>query len=176
MLNRKTLSIQIPFCGFHESEAACLVDEVFQEQPPEEVYKEIATQYARLFTTYFIENTGLKVSIDFKDLTSPKYYDEDTDIITGLISPNDAQNLYDHVDMDVLNMVIKDSLGILEGNQLATENWLKPVSDWEPGQLELLLHALLRQSDVDEVDYFKVLSGLKIDKEELEKIRNVSFL
>lgn len=169
--------IKLPFSGFYESVHDAEIDRCIENafdyegtgnpEIPEDFYMKmdyshIWPEYARLYCEWlegkineYLETENNPLKNTFKDLTSPKYYNFETDRLFAEISDQDILRLYDMTDRKILNQVIEDRFTSRSGfssfyhNSLENEGpdykttWCKPVLEWDHNQLENLLIAAI---------------------------------
>ncbi len=160
----------IPFTGFYESEHASMIDDeinmIFETDDnggthavPDDLYKyadykgmftDYAKLYAEVFADHFEEETGVKLDLEFESMTSPKFYNFETDRIFAHISTKAIQDMFtlsedeNHIS---LKKVIADRhtsrSGFHSFYSNDPEEWLsKSVTDWDNIELETLIHAV----------------------------------
>ncbi len=164
MQRRQSKTIKIPFCGLYDSDAS----HALAQQIPDDSYDTLdhpalsvafAELYTKMFAEYLKDTCGITISLFFEELDSPQFYDADTDKIYCKISPADIEKLWDILDTDELNRVVKDMLSqdnplvTFGDNELSKGDWSAPVTEWDLEQLELMLWAILRQHNVEQIDY-----------------------
>lgn len=180
------LAIQIPFCGFYESEANALIDQEIESSfdyegtgdadIPEDFYDhwgkankavEIAfsQEYVGYFLQYLKDECGLDIpSLRYKELVSPRYYNFETDRIFCEISKKDAVKLWNECDKNVLREVMYNRHTSYDGffsfysNKLS--DWPKQVTDWDSVQLQTLLIAVMKSKGLDEIDYWSLMEPM----------------
>ncbi len=169
MLDRQYVDIQIPFCGFHESEANAVInealDEYYSHLPDERfpfklieepfVLQGFSEEYTNVFQNFFNTATSLSISLIFKSLTSPEFYDEDTDRIICQISRADVLALREAVKDDVLALCFSEIPTIEDPGA-------KPVFEWTTEQLEILMIAVMMSRGAVGLDYFEVMKPMKL--------------
>lgn len=172
----------IPFCGFYESEADMMIDHeieyAFNEDIPEDFYlhfngkvvaQAFSKEYVPLFVEYFKDHTGIALDIQFKELYSPRYYNFETDRIFCNISMESVKAMFDYVGKECLNDCIQDRFTDRDGfisfyqesmkdpKQDRSGSWNVSLDEWDHNQIETLIIACLRYSDVDNIDYYELM-------------------
>lgn len=111
--------------------------------------------YAKGYTGNFahqlnqdLEERGIKISLTFVDLTSPREYNFGTDRIFAKISLEDVQKLLDVVDQEKLSTLIEDRFtdrsGFFSFYPNEIEEWMeKPIEEWDHNEVGTLLQAVV---------------------------------
>jgi hypothetical protein len=178
-------SIQIPFAGFYESIPSAQIDDVVNQafdyegtgcpDIPEEFWhhwgkgnKAVEIAYCKLYVQKFVQylkdNTtfeDFELNLEFEELTSPKYYNFETDRIFCTISFEDIKKLYDHVNTPALRTMVRERHSSRSGFISFYEadyddpnsEWQKPVTQWDSVQLQTLLMAFMDQEGIEEDTY-----------------------
>ena len=161
--------IKLPFSGFYESIANSLIDDELVRISGVEsvdgipegtydnynwpvVYKAYAKVYTSELATLINNNEHMpNISLEFKELASPREYNYRTDYIYAEISEGDLRNLYKLVQdyspyMDKLIELVEKA-GTSRSGYLAQvspdlEDWGDVVHDWSAHQRELLIQVL----------------------------------
>ena len=177
-------SIQVPFCGFHESEADAVIQQELErafdnQEIPQNFWDHwdhrpisvsFSKVYTSLFNDYFKKHTGFNLDLRFEELDSPKYYDERTDKIYARISEETLETLYDSADKAVLSHVIQERFKPEIGEKVSYSNnindtvWTQQVSQWDLKQLETLLLSVLGENDVMDIDYDEIIGDMDVSK------------
>lgn len=169
------LKIQIPFSGFYnsshegifDSELEYELDNLAQEYGADNdvciAYSEAfndAIQWRKVFTDYareYVEafndvvecETGLKLALEFDELTSPREYNFETDKIFAFISPESVNDLFEIVTKENLQKIISERhtsrSGFISFYSNDLKEWPENVLEWDEIQLESLLRAYLFQ-------------------------------
>ena len=161
------MKINIPFEGFYESCITQMIEDCLDQiiedydipqdsdisqefwnnfRLTEDMMKIICKEYVELYRDYLLNEYNLDITLTFKKLYSPKYYNYETDTITAVISTEDVQKLFKQTDMSKLDEVIKkrhtSRSGFVSFYSNDLKEWLKkPVTEWDCIQLETLLLA-----------------------------------
>ncbi len=187
MLKLQKTTIRIPFCGFYESEASYMINNEIEKsfdhegsgegEIPEDFYDhwgkankavEIAFSkaYVECFQDWLKNEHDLDISLEFKDLWSPQFYNFETDQITCEINQEDVLKLWNAVDTSELAEVIKarhshrSDFASFYSNEMNANEWSKSIHDWDEIQLETLLIAVLMTKDVENMDYCAMLEDM----------------
>lgn len=177
--------ITIPFSGFYDSIHDSSIDDVItmsfdyegtgmgEENIPDDFYDKmqygaILTEYARAYSEWFNDQVndhlGTDLNIQFKSLVSPREYNFGTDRIFCSISDQDILTMYDMVDRNVLEKIIKKRFTSRSGFSSFYQNslndtgqdyktsWCKPVLEWDHNQLATLLIACIDDKDFEGYD------------------------
>jgi hypothetical protein len=166
-------SILIPFPGFYESSLSAIVDDEIEQvfdisdgggvsAIPDvwigahainysAIYKEVARLYGFAWVEQFTEATGIALDAQFEEMTSPKYYNFETDRLFMTISALAVAHLFEASEADNherLTAVIKERHTSYDGFASFYSNdlgeWLsKPVGTWDHNELCTLLLAVL---------------------------------
>ena len=170
------LETAIPFCGFYHStydfeidhaierdceyfadewgtDAAKIADAAFSHTDCSDAHKAIAELHCATWLNRFSEETGIDLYQGFKFLgmTSPKYYNFETDRVFVKIPLSGVQQCFDACKADgfkELNRVIIERFtscdGFISHYSNSLDDWLsKPLSDFDHNELETLLIATL---------------------------------
>jgi len=163
--------INIPFDGFYESVYSWMIDDVLereaeyrheQENIPETEesdfwdiidnhanYGDMEQVIVDSYVDIFASETGL--TLDLKEMVSPKEYNFTTDMIYCDISESDVKMMFDVSKADkhkTLEYVIKERhtsrSGFISFYDNDIDKWLaKPVADWDHNELNTLLRAYM---------------------------------
>lgn len=111
--------------------------------------------YAKQFTRYFADKFDL--DIKFKLLSSPKYYNFETDRIFCEISESEVLRLFNAVDRAVLERRIKERFtscdGFISHYPNSLERWDSDVTTWDHNQVGTLIEAYIEAHDAYDSDY-----------------------
>lgn len=166
MIRIKSNDIKIPFCGFNETEASYILHEILGTQDiSKEAYISFATCYVAILIKYIEEHTGLELSLKFKRLDVPDFYDDRDDEIHATISHYDLKRLWERTDKALLGRFkeyASPDIGVLNSGE-----WLKPVTEWGVLHKGLLLECYMAQHEIENIDYYKLF------EEHIEFIRDV---
>lgn len=134
-------SIQLPFCGFYESEASRMIDDEIEQafadengtvlNIPQEIYYkkdytidyysikiEFVKAYIEAFADRFEGETGINLHASFEEMTSPKEYNFKTDRVFALVPDEVITQLFIESEKDKhehLAEVIKDRCTSYDG-------------------------------------------------------------
>ena len=162
--------IKLPFSGFYESIDNSLIDdelvsiagvdsvedlstETYDDYNWPTVYKAYAKLYTSELATFINNNEYISnISLEFKELDSPREYNFRTDYIYAEISTSDLRSLYNHVMhkyepyKDKLIELVKESGTSRSGYAAMVspdlDDWGDVVNDWSAHQRELLIQSL----------------------------------
>lgn len=168
-------SIQLPFCGFYESSASGMIDdgvnqafdysdgggvynvpdECWYKTPYRIDYKAISIAlveaYVDAFAEQYEDETGINITPEFEELTSPREYNFETDRVFVSVPLSVVAALFTESEKDGHNHLaetIKDNCTSYDGffsyypNNLGA--WLlKPINTWDHNELKILLEAVL---------------------------------
>lgn len=176
------LEIEIPFCGFYNSEAESMIDSEIEQsfdipgtgnpEIPEDFYdkmsyKKIFIAFCKHYTECFEEWLNRELDIDitltFKDMQSPREYNFSTDRIFCEISEKDIKKLWEIVDVQKLAEVVKNRCTSYDGfcsfypNTLDKGEWLRPLLKWDYNQLQILLEACFESAGVENMDFWDIM-------------------
>lgn len=172
-------TIQIPFCGFYESAASQMIDDVINQsfdyegtgdaQIPEDFYdhwgdgnKAVEIAFCKLYVERFVQylknEADLEITLEFDDMVSPKFYNFETDRIFCKIKSEDVQKLFDHVNTPSLRTMVRERHTSRSGfwsyysNDLDDKDgeWGRPLNEWDSVQLQTLLMAFMEQEGVED--------------------------
>ena len=169
----KKLSAKIPFSGFYESQHAQNINDAiesyFDKDGTGEGYKlipenfyysfnsdaEIRTKYSQLylnsFADYFNDQTGLNLQFFFEEVSSPRFYNYETDRMFAEIPFSQLRAVRKYVPDSVLAATIKDNYTSYDGFCSHYSNDLmdwkaKPFTEWDHNEIGTLLEAALIHS------------------------------
>lgn len=155
--NDAYMEVIVPFTGFynstHDSNLDYALDQMYSDDRGEAIQKlrdrafdlvnwRLAhTLYAERYTECFSDE--YKVDLTFKLLSSPKYYNFETDRIVATTTLRQMIKIYHKVDKAKLRARVKEQFTSCDGfishypNDLS--DWPKRLADWDLNQLETLL-------------------------------------
>lgn len=186
-------TIQIPFCGFYESAASQMIDDVINQsfdyegtgdgEVPEDFYDhwgkankavEIAfcKLYVERFVQYLKDETDLEIALEYDEMVSPKFYNFETDRIFCKIKPEDVQKLFDHVNTPSLRTMVRERHTSRSGfwsyysNDLDDKDgeWGRDLAEWDSVQLQTLLMAFMEQEGVED-DTWRIMEDCNCNGE-----------
>jgi hypothetical protein len=149
----------VPFAGFynswHDSELDHALDMIASDpsgcHPYEEIrdrlfdhvnWQQVHETYARKYCQAFGEEYG--VDLKFESLSSPKYYNFETDRIFARISDEEVRRLFDAVDLKALEKLIRDRFtscsGFISHYPNTLEDW-GDLDTWDHNQVGTLVEA-----------------------------------
>lgn len=134
-------------------EASDFAEILFECADYRAIHLAIAKAYADAFNTYVSDEIGIELGMSFESMTSPRYYNFETDRIFCHIPEASVAALFELSKLDgheALRKVLEDRHTSYDGfcshysNDL--DAWLeKPLEDWDHNELcSLLLAAMLR--------------------------------
>ena len=169
-----TLETAIPFCGFYcstyDGELDFLIERdsefyaeewgldqfdvasaAFHHADTSEARGEIAKAHVQLWGEQFSFKTGIAVRLEFSEMTSPRFYNFETDRLFAKIALHDVKKCFDACRSDgftALRNVIKERFtsrsGFISSYSNRLETWLaKPLAEWDCNEVETLLIATL---------------------------------
>lgn len=168
-------SVMIPFSGFYESSHMHEIDREIENYFDKEGdgenhvpdnfyfsfkhYRDIEIDYCklycRMFEAWFEDQTGIKLPLEFEEMTSPREYSFATDRIFCLVPMDTIKEIFDYTPLSILKGQIEETYTSYDGfhsyysNKLA--DWLeKPLDTWDHNELYTLLCAALYHSGVTE--------------------------
>lgn len=114
-------------------------------------YVKIAEDYASAASEYLSDLFGARFTLAFESMTSPKFYNFETDRLFAYISPGKAKWLFRQSAADnhkTLAAVIADRFtsrsGFMPFYPSEVTPWLaKPITDWDHNELETLMLAVV---------------------------------
>lgn len=158
--------IQIPFEGFYESEADSIINNAIENELEENNknsediefnhYKMISKKFAEEYTDAFEEilnkEFDLDVSIKFKEMTSPREYNFETDKIFVEISQDDIEIVYKKImeDSDLfekMDITVKELYQSRSGFSSYYDKFVddfdkKPIQEWDENETYGLMATL----------------------------------
>lgn len=171
------MEARIPFSGFYESMWSQGVDdeeEQWAEGLAEEhgikqddiqellwkhtkyrvAYNHVAQEYVPSFLALINGSLDLELEMTYKDMTSPKYYNFETDALYVELSPRDVVLLARRVGLKAIRKAAKQMFtsrdGFISFYSPRIEEWGK-LRTWDHNQLYALMHAAL--DVIGEEDY-----------------------
>lgn len=172
--DQTTLETAIPFCGFYCSVYDAEFDyaierdsEHFAEQWGLDQFdvsdvafkhfdlaparKSVSECHVQFWGEQFSSETGIAIGLEFSALTSPRFYNFETDRLFAKIALREAQKCFDACKSDgftALRNVIKERFtsrdGFISNYSNRLEAWLaKPLAEWDCNEVETLLIAAL---------------------------------
>lgn len=112
----------------------------------------VAKAYLKEYENWLNEKLGTNIRLTWAAMTSPKYYNFETDRIFADLSDKNARLLFRAADKAVLTKVCKEHLksrsGFMSFYDYQWENWGK-VGEWDSNQLSMLLYALQDDNEDD---------------------------
>lgn len=174
-------SIQIPFCGFYESAADRMLQDAIEQtfdysdgggyyNIPDAVHwktdwseaqEALVLAYLEAWQEQFESDTGIQLNGEYDGISSPKYYNFETDRIFIKVAPGVVSTLFTISEADNhehLEKVLRDRHTSYDGFWSSYSNdlgqWLsKPVLTWDHNELLSLLLAVFAIKDCNEDDY-----------------------
>lgn len=149
----------VPFSGFYHSwhdealdhaldtmvsdESGCHPYESIRERMFDLIpWGDVHAAYARKYCAAFAEEYG--IDLKFESMSSPKYYNYETDRIFAHISDNEVRRLFDAVDRDALQALIRRRFtscsGFISHYPNDLEDW-GDVDTWDHNQVGTLVEA-----------------------------------
>lgn len=176
-------SIQIPFDGFYESWSGDMIEDAVNQafdyegtgdpEVPDDFYmkwdcKAVQNAFCKSYVEYFqawLKDTfDLDVSLEFQEMTSPRFYNFETDKIYCWISHLDVCKIYNLVNTPALREMVRERHTSYDGfisfysNDLDDKDdvWGKDLHEWDEIQLMTLLMALIEQEG-EEVNTYDIM-------------------
>lgn len=156
----------IPFMGFynsiHDAELDQALDMTFSNDRGDVIsslrdrafdkvnWSDVHTEYAETFAEIFADKFGIK-TLRFKLLSSPKFYNFETDRIFVDIDLNELQTIFKKTPTSLLESKIKENFTSCSGfisfysNDLS--KWPDSLQEWDHNQLGTLIQAYIESHD-----------------------------
>jgi hypothetical protein len=165
-----TRTIKLPFEGFYNSSHDAILDDALESltqddhgnQPDDAPQLSDGINWQKVHEAYVIEyvkafKQALELpleSLTFEELTSPKYYNYETDKIFCTISEADLKTLSNSVNQGALAEKIKEQCtnqsGFISFYSNDVLEWLKkPLNEWDHNEVAILLEAWIKQEQID---------------------------
>jgi hypothetical protein len=177
------LTIKVPFSGFYESTHDAVFDSWLEYEvevrrddgaTEEEIeklqdlyFKSIdwkvahelyAKEYVSLVSQFIKKEDGKDIELVFEELTSPRYYNFETDRIFAKISFTDIEYMSDMIDSEALKERVKETYTSYDGFSSFYPNdiskWPADIRAWDHNQLEIILELYLEhisQKELNEI-------------------------
>lgn len=119
----------------------------------------VAREYLDYFQDYLRHEIGIDISLEFESLHIPREYNFQTERIFAYITQDDAKTLFDAVDCEVMDQMVKERFtsrsGFISFYNNNLREWMKtPLERWDHNQLGTLLLALIEQHGMtDDYDH-----------------------
>lgn len=124
------------------------------------MFRQVASEYPEYFSTYLQGETSLNISLKFKDMTSPREYNFETDKVFAEISLEDVLALYEFVGEAKLRKRAEEMFtsrsGFISFYDPDIDEW-GPIEGWDHNQLYCLLSAVMKD-DKDEMSIYISMS------------------
>jgi hypothetical protein len=168
------LSARIPFAGFYQSIWSDIVDqyvEQYVELHDEQInaesiydhldfrqaYTELAKLYAEAFAKWLGETLDRPVEHEFEELTSPRFYNFETDKIFVRLPEAVLQAVLDDLrskDQETLERTFRDRFTSRDGfiSFYSSDVPSKPINEWDHNELHALLAAWIKHQGVGDLD------------------------
>lgn len=167
------MKTRVPFTGFYNSVHEDAFDTALEcelENFPERAREDYSFDrewYAKKYVEEYVNTFPVRIRLEFCSLHSPKEYNFETDAIYADISLEDVQVVREYAGGYNLNSCIERECthrsGFISFYPATLREWdLKPMSEWEPAQIELLLGCVLG----DECEIYVDASEFLIYKED----------
>jgi hypothetical protein len=116
----------------------------------------IAKTYTDAFDQVVSDAIDLPLGLKFEELTSPRYYNFETDRIFAEVSDEVVASLFAKVSRETLRKTIEERFTSYDGFASHYSNdiydWLaKPITDWDHNELGTLLLAVIADSDIEDL-------------------------
>lgn len=196
----------IPFAGFYESLHSAHIDHMIEssfsldsgETIPSIIqavrdsinWKKLENTYALAYTELFAKSFHIKLT--YKDKTSPREYNFETDRIFADISLDEVKRLFNEVDKTTLRSLIRERFTSYDGfisfydNNL--DDWPENLADWDCNQVGTLVQAYAMDNEysddwefyspeylTDSLYNYVALSTIHMDKDEFESLHHAWF-
>ena len=163
------LETTIPFSGFYESIHSSLLDDaqesILHNDHGDIISSELADKfwvafnysqalnyYAKEYCEVFAHELGLE-TLEFKELTSPKYYNYTTDRIFASIDLDEVKSIYKKTDKKLLREEIKNRFtsysGFISHYPNDLDEWPTDLADWDCNHVGTLLEVYFKQENDD---------------------------
>lgn len=150
------MEVLLPFSGFkynsiHNEEIDSAIRDLsdYNERLQNRLNADI--KFIQVFNTYAISFTRLFAQVNGLSTLTFQDYHLKTDRIFCQISEIEAINLFNQVDKDELNQLIKENFtsydGFLSFYPNSLEKWSKDVTDWDHNQLGTLLECFYKSNN-----------------------------
>lgn len=173
------MEARIPFSGFYESMWSKAIDDeeeqwaerlaeehqikqddiqelLFRHTTYQVAYRHVAAEYVKSFEEFINRELGLKLSLAFNDMTSPKYYNFETDALYVGLSPRDVVLLARRVGLPAIRKAAKEMFtsrdGFMSFYSPRIDEWGK-LRTWDHNQLYALMTAAVTVADGDSDEY-----------------------
>jgi len=133
-------------------------DYLWRKSTYHDAYKEIAKDYTRFFESYINEKYDLKISLTYKELTSPREYNFETDKIFVEVSYKDVLTLARKVGRNKLRKCAKEMFtsrdGFISFYRSDVSTWDR-MRGWDHNQLFCLFTAAVMDDEDFEQGIFE---------------------
>lgn len=177
----KKLAVELPFCGFYESPHDSHFDSWLESETynletedggtPEQVEKlqelylkadwravhiAFAKTYADALETHLQEEGGRAIKLQFLEMTSPRFYNFETDRIYCDIAQDDLQHMLATVTPEAWAAMVQEKCtsrsGFISFHSNDASEWPDDLSEWGEARLGMLLTCYLMhiRGDKDE--------------------------
>ena len=169
----------IPFAGFYESEFAHAIDMQVESMAEDSDFDEdqvtyqqwhnaIAAKYAAAWITAMSDKVGFKINATFKKLSSPRYYNYETDQVIVDIEALSITNIFDHIVenfVEEYNAYVRETFTPRSGFIPFYPNDLNiwgSLDEWDSVQVGTMLSFLDEIYDMDEykLDPYHIVSSI----------------
>lgn len=164
MMRRKLVPVLVPFTGFYDSPHSDMLDDALRDlaqddngdpmKGSEDLWQYVRQwvsreAYAKLYVEAFSEEmhcaTGIPCPLTFVELLSPREYNFTTDKILALVPQSTILHLYELVDKEALNSLIRTLFTSYSGFQSSYPNNLNewgPLVGWDAVKNGTLLNCV----------------------------------
>lgn len=165
----------IPFHGFYDSfhshELDNALEQIFSDSSGNPIdglvsrafdkvdWGKAHLEYAKVFAEAFALRFGLK-TLKFAELSSPKYYNFETDRIFCTIDESEVKMMFDTVDKQKLNDRIHERFtsrsGFISFYKNDLEDWKSDVTEWDINEVGTLLEVYIQSHEeyTEEYEYY----------------------
>lgn len=150
----KTREVTIPFSGFYESYPMDLLNDAVEQLDPHDEhhadidYEGFAKMHIERYKQSLKDEHGFELSIKFKALESPRFYNYGTDRIFAEIPVVQLFNMYQEFkestnSQKVIDSRFKSRVGFFSHYEDFCEDWKeKPLGTWDHNELGILFEGL----------------------------------
>lgn len=127
------------------------------------VHHKIAEKYPEYFNEYVKDKYDIDLKLVFEEMTSPQYYNYETDRIFCQIDADTLVLLFSMVGEEKLSKVIVDNLqsrsGFISSYSDFVQDWKdKPIDEWDYNELYMVLLALVEDDDEYDLNIYYRMS------------------
>lgn len=154
--------------GRFSADAAQAGEELFEATDYSAIWQDLAEAYADEFAAWLADSLGVDVlAFELEEMTSPKFYNFETDRLFGKFSLTTFQAIRDRLDPDTLADTFRQLFTSRDGFSSFYDNAVpsKPLEEWDHNELFALLtawaeHTLDGRRSVDDELWDYSIGGL----------------